>query len=59
MEIDLTLLVNAVVAGVLLGGFYTAATIGISISFGMLDIVNIAHPAFIIIGSYAAYYLNI
>ena len=43
----------------LLGGFYTAATIGISISFGMLDIVNIAHPAFIIIGSYAAYYLNI
>ncbi|MGB0086533.1 MAG: branched-chain amino acid ABC transporter permease [Rhodomicrobiaceae bacterium] len=59
MDIDIQLFVNAVIAGLLLGGFYTAATIGVSISFGMLDIVNIAHPAFIIIGSYAAYLLNI
>jgi branched-chain amino acid transport system permease protein len=33
-------------------------TAGISISFGMLDIVNIAHPAFIIVGSYIAYIIN-
>ena len=52
------LLVNALVAGVLLGGFYAAVTVGISISFGILDIVNIAHPAFIILGSYTAYILN-
>src|SRR6185295_8708830 len=49
---------NAVVAGLLLGGFYAAVTVGISISFGMLDIVNIAHPAFIILGSYIAYIVN-
>ena len=42
----------------LLGGFYAAVTAGISISFGMLDIVNIAHPAFIILGSYIAYIVN-
>ena len=52
------LLVNALIAGVLLGGFYAAVTVGISISFGILDIVNIAHPAFIILGSYIAYMLN-
>ena len=52
------LLINAVVAGILLGGFYTAVTIGVSISFGILDIVNIAHPAFIILGSYIAYIVN-
>src|SRR3978361_998559 len=52
------LLVNALVAGVLLGGFYAAVTVGISISFGILDIVNIAHPAFIIVGSYIAYIVN-
>src|SRR5215470_5714223 len=52
------LLLNAVMAGLLLGGFYAAVTIGISISFGILDIVNIAHPAFIILGSYIAYILN-
>ena len=33
-------------------------TVGISISFGILDIVNIAHPAFIILGSYIAYIVN-
>jgi branched-chain amino acid transport system permease protein len=52
------LLLNAVTAGLLLGGFYAAVTVGISISFGILDIVNIAHPAFIILGSYIAYYFN-
>ena len=53
------LLINAVIAGILLGGFYAAVTIGVSISFGLLDIVNIAHPAFIILGSYIAYIVNI
>jgi branched-chain amino acid transport system permease protein len=54
----LDLLSNAIVAGLLLGGFYAAVTVGISISFGMLDVVNIAHPAFIILGSYIAYIVN-
>jgi branched-chain amino acid transport system permease protein len=56
---DLSLVLNAIVAGLLLGAFYAAVTAGISISFGMLDIVNIAHPAFIILGSYIAYIVNI
>jgi branched-chain amino acid transport system permease protein len=56
---DFTLLINAIIAGLMLGGFYAAVTAGISISFGMLDIVNIAHPAFIILGSYIAYVISI
>jgi branched-chain amino acid transport system permease protein len=59
MEFSFALLTNAIVAGLLLGGFYAAVTAGISISFGMLDIVNIAHPAFIIVGSYIAYIVTI
>lgn len=58
MEIPFDLLINAIIAGLLLGGFYAAVTAGISIAFGMLDIVNIAHPAFIIVGSYIAYIVN-
>src|SRR3954447_3300362 len=58
MDISFDLLGNAIVSGLLLGGFYAAVTIGVSISFGMLDIVNIAHPAFIILGSYIAYIAN-
>jgi branched-chain amino acid transport system permease protein len=58
MAISLDLLLNAIVAGVLLGGFYAAVTVGVTISFGMLDIVNIAHPAFIMLGSFVAYLFN-
>src|SRR5438552_7236821 len=59
MDFPVELLANAIVAGLLLGGFYAAVTAGISIAFGILDIVNIAHPAFIILGSYIAYIVNI
>ena len=55
---SLDLLLNALVAGILLGGFYAAVSLGISIAFGLLDIVNIAHPAFVILGSYVVYIMN-
>jgi len=58
VDLSLDLYFGAIIAGLLLGGFYTAVTIGISISFGILNIVNIAHPAFIILGSYVTYILN-
>jgi branched-chain amino acid transport system permease protein len=58
MEASTALVINAIIAGLLLGGFYAAVSLGVSISFGMLDVVNIAHPAFIILGSYVAYIVN-
>lgn len=58
MITDPGLFLNAIVAGVLLGGFYAAVALGLSITFGQLDIVNIAHPAFVIIGSYFAFFFG-
>ena len=58
MEFSASLFLNAIIAGLLLGGFYAAVSVGISISFGMLDVVNIAHPGFIILGAYIAYIVN-
>ena len=58
MVLNPELLFNALLTGLLLGGFYSAVSVGITIAFGMLDIVNIAHPAFIILGSFLAFYLN-
>ena len=49
---------NALVTVILLGGFYAALAIGLSIAFGLLDIVNIAHPAFIILGAFVAFIFN-
>lgn len=58
MDASADLLINAIVSGLLLGGFYAAVSIGVAIAFGMLDIVNIAHPAVILLGSYVAYIGN-
>jgi branched-chain amino acid transport system permease protein len=58
MDASVDLLINAIVSGLLLGGFYAAVSIGVAIAFGMLDIVNIAHPAVILLGSYVAYIGN-
>ncbi len=58
MEFSSALFLNAVVSGLLLAGFYAAVAVGISIAFGMLDVVNIAHPGFIILGSYIALMIN-
>src|SRR5579864_489799 len=58
MEITPALVLNAIIAGLLIGGFYAAVSVGVTISFGMLDVVNIAHPAFILLGSYIAYIVN-
>ncbi|WP_338661666.1 branched-chain amino acid ABC transporter permease [Pararoseomonas sp. SCSIO 73927] len=51
MDPDLALLLNGIVSGLLLGGLYAAAAAGLSVSFGMLDVVNIAHPAFMVLGA--------
>ncbi len=58
MDASLDLLLNAIISGLLIGGFYAGVSVGVGISFGLLDIVNIAHPAFILLGSYVAYMAN-
>jgi branched-chain amino acid transport system permease protein len=52
------LLAYAIVFGLLLGCFYTAVSIGLSVSFGLLDVPHIAHPAFVVLGSYGTYLLG-
>ena len=52
------LLLDAVVIGVLLGCFYAAVSLGLSISFGLLSVPHVAHPAFLVLASYAVFFLN-
>jgi branched-chain amino acid transport system permease protein len=53
----LDLLFEAIVAGVLLGAFYAAVSVGLSLAFGLLEVPHIAHPAFLVLGAYGAYLL--
>jgi branched-chain amino acid transport system permease protein len=55
---SIDLLRDAVVLGVLLGCFYAAVSIGLSISFGLLDVPHVAHPAFLVLASYGVFQLN-
>src|SRR6201996_2842173 len=55
---SIDLLRDAVVLGVLLGCFYAAVSVGLSISFGLLDVPQVAHPAFLVLASYGVYFLN-
>jgi branched-chain amino acid transport system permease protein len=52
------LLVGAIVLGMLLGCFYAAVSIGLSVSFGLLDVPHVAHPAFLVLASYGVFLLN-
>jgi len=54
---SLDLLRDAVVFGLLVGCFYAAVSIGLSVAFGLLDVPHIAHPAFLVLGSYGTYLL--
>lgn len=51
------LLWQVLVNGVLLGGLYALMALGLALVWGVLNIVNIAHGAFIMLGAYVCYYL--
>jgi branched-chain amino acid transport system permease protein len=55
---SLDLLRDAVVLGMLLGCFYAAVSVGLSISFGLLDVPHVAHPAFLVLASYGVFLCN-
>ncbi|CAM3331703.1 MULTISPECIES: branched-chain amino acid ABC transporter permease [Pseudomonas] len=45
---------NALLQGVLLGGLYAMFAVGLSLMFGIMRLVNIAHGDFIVLASYLA-----
>jgi branched-chain amino acid transport system permease protein len=55
MIVSFDLLFEAVLFGVLLGCFYAAVSIGLSVSFGLLDVPHVAHPAVMVLGSYCTF----
>jgi len=53
MDLFAQILVN----GILLGGLYAVMALGLALVWGVLNIVNLAHGAFIMLGAYASWYL--
>ncbi|AUL14715.1 branched-chain amino acid ABC transporter permease [Bordetella bronchiseptica] len=51
------LLAQILVNGILLGGLYAVMAQGLALVWGVLNIVNLAHGAFIMLGAYVSWYL--
>ena len=49
--------IQQVVLGLLLGGVYVAVALGFSLVWGILNIVNLAHGALVIVGAYVTWFL--
>ena len=47
-------LLNALLVGALLGVFYAVVSVGLTIAFGLVDMPQVAHPAFVVLGGYGA-----
>src|SRR5437588_354754 len=53
----MTLLLQQIVLGLLIGGVYVAVAVGFSLVWGILNIVNLAHGALVIAGAYLTWWL--
>jgi len=51
------LLAQILLNGILLGGLYAVMAQGLALVWGVLNIVNLAHGAFIMLGAYVSWYL--
>ena len=50
------MLLQIIINGVLKGGLYALMALGMSLIWGVMDIINIAHGAFIMLGAYCSYW---
>ncbi len=53
----MTVLAQQVLLGLLLGGLYGLAAAGLSLVFGVLKVLNVAHGELIMLGGYGAFWL--
>jgi branched-chain amino acid transport system permease protein len=54
-----TALVQAIVDGVLTGGVYALMAAGLTLIFGVMDLINIAQGVMVILGAYLSYELSV
>lgn len=50
-------LIQQLILGVMLGGVYVSVALGFSVVWGVLNIVNLAHGALVIVGAYITWWL--
>ena len=52
------LVVDAIITGILTGSIYALMASGLTLIFGVMDIINVGQGALVILGAYLSYYLE-
>ncbi|HYK84079.1 MAG TPA: branched-chain amino acid ABC transporter permease [Ktedonobacteraceae bacterium] len=52
------IIIEAIITGVLTGGVYALMASGLTLVFGVMDIINVGQGALVILGAYLSYYLE-
>ena len=51
------LYLQILINGILLGGLYACIAVGFSLVWGVLNVINILHGSFIVLGAYLAFFV--
>ena len=57
VQITGTMVLQMVVSGLLAGGLYALVALGLSLIFGVMRVINLAHGALLMLGAYTTYWL--
>ena len=55
---SLTLLLDVVVGGLIIGGIYALVALGLNLQYGLMRVLNVAHGEFLMLGAYLTYSLH-
>ena len=52
------IIIEAIITGILTGGVYALMASGLTLVFGVMDIINVGQGALVILGAYLSYFLE-
>jgi branched-chain amino acid transport system permease protein len=58
MSMQVTIFIQSVVNGVMIGGVYALIAAGLTLIFGVMNVVNFAHGEFVMLGMFATYLIH-
>ena len=58
VTVNIDLILQALVSGMLLGGVYSLISVGLTLTFGVMRIINFAHGEFLMVAMYGTFYFS-